>query len=410
MPPAPAVTRSAESLGLLALPTGAAQLWEDGAVTLFDRTGAVVQQLEVHQEPVRDVVVAPDGTWAVTAGDGPLVVVWDIDAETGRWSERDVLSGHGGDVRDLAVDPTGARLFTMSTDDTIIVWDMRPDGGFGEAYPGLDGRWISNRPRSSGPMGCWSRPRAPAPASARPGRARAGDRVASPRRFSTPTPARSSTEVPVGDTLARAAPASSVAVSPDGSMVAVTWALGTTVLDARTHEEIKTVVLPPNGTLGTDGEPLPTAPVWSAAWTPDGDTLLLGAASGDLVEPTDGYLVQVDTQTWQIRDDSIRRRCRPVDRASARTGASRVASASDDEIVFLDATTLEVVRRIPLAPDDRGINMSFSPDGRLLAGGRSSGAVYVLDTDDPGSRWPDRPCARRARCCRSSGWPTAGRS
>ena len=49
--------------------------------------------------------------------------------------------------------------------------------------------------------------------------------------------------------------------------------------------------------------------------------------------------------------------------------------------MFLDATTLEVVRRIPLAPDDRGINMSFSPDGRMLAVGSANSAVYVLDTE-----------------------------
>ncbi|WP_324274308.1 hypothetical protein [Blastococcus brunescens] len=37
---------------------------------------------------------------------------------------------------------------------------------------------------------------------------------------------------------------SSAAVSPDGSMVAVTWGLGATVLDTRTREVISQVTLP----------------------------------------------------------------------------------------------------------------------------------------------------------------------
>ena len=96
------------------------------------------QQLDVHQEPVRDVVVAPDGTWAVTAGDGPPVILWDVDPETGRWSRREVLTGHDGDVGRPRVDPAGPAVHRVG-DHTIITWDMSPDGGFGESDPGLDG-------------------------------------------------------------------------------------------------------------------------------------------------------------------------------------------------------------------------------------------------------------------------------
>ena len=90
----------------------------------------------VHQQPVRDVAVAPDGTWAVTAGDGAVVVVWDVDPATGRWSQREVLTGHGGDV--VTVDSTrrGSAVYTVSLDDTVITWDMTADGGFGARLPG----------------------------------------------------------------------------------------------------------------------------------------------------------------------------------------------------------------------------------------------------------------------------------
>ena len=106
--------RSVASLDVRPIPGGAAQFWEDGVVTLFDSSGAPVQQLAAHRQPVRDVVVAPDGTWAVTVGDAAAVVIWDIDPETGSWSQRDALTGHEGDVVEASIDPAGERLVTMS--------------------------------------------------------------------------------------------------------------------------------------------------------------------------------------------------------------------------------------------------------------------------------------------------------
>ena len=42
-------------------------------MTLVDRDGAILQELDAHEQQVRDVVVAPDETWAVTAGNGAEV-------------------------------------------------------------------------------------------------------------------------------------------------------------------------------------------------------------------------------------------------------------------------------------------------------------------------------------------------
>jgi hypothetical protein len=57
-----------------------------------------------------------------------------------------------------------------------------------------------------------------------------------------------------------------------------------------------------------------------------------------------------------------------------------VASANSSEAVILDADTLEVLRRVPLSVDDSLWAMSFSRDGRLLAGGGESGKIHVIDT------------------------------
>ena len=102
---------------------------------------------------MRDLVVAPDGTWAATGDNGSAVILWDIDPATGRWSVREVLTGHDGEIVDMAVDAAGRRLLTLSRDHTLITWDMSADGGFGETYPALEERWISNRPQLIEPAG-----------------------------------------------------------------------------------------------------------------------------------------------------------------------------------------------------------------------------------------------------------------
>jgi DNA-binding SARP family transcriptional activator/WD40 repeat protein len=359
--------------------TGAAQLWEDGGITLVDRDGTVRQQLDVHQEQVRDVVTAPDGTWGVTVGDGPLAILWDIDPRSGRWSQRERLTGHGGDILEAEVAPDGGRLITISADHTIITWDMGPDGGFGESYPALSGRWIAARPQAV-PDGLVVAP-------TRPGAFDTADRGANPgpdtmsvsASFLDAATGVLVEEVEVGDTIHGAVAGGSVAVSPDRSMVAVTWTLGTTVLDTRTHEVVTKIVLPPNGAVGNDRVPVPATVVWSAGWTPDGSTLLLGAER-NLVEMTGGYLVPVDTTTWEVGA--------PIEIGGS---ASAIAASPDGTllamavraaggIVILDARTLEVLRRAPLATDDVLQDLSFSADGRWLAGGGGRGVVHVFDT------------------------------
>jgi WD40 repeat protein len=136
-------------------------------------------------------------------------------------------------------------------------------------------------------------------------------------------------------------------------------------------------VLPPDGSIGPDGNPLPATPVWGAGWAPDGRTLLLGANEGDVVKPSGGYLAAVDTETWEVEKKFPTGAVQSLETApDERLIAATSASAA--ETVLLDAKSLEVVKRIPLA--ERGTDLSFSPDGRMLAVGGQSGALYVFDT------------------------------
>ena len=371
---------SEEILDFRALSHGAALLKADGGVTLVDDNGSPVQQLTAHQEPVRDLVMSPEGTWAVTVGDGSRVVLWDVAPSTGRWSQRETLTGHGGDVLGAVIDPSGRRLITVATDHTIISWDMTADGGLGTSYPGLAGRWIANRPRVIEPGGLLVAPTRPGvPYGEEQGSVPGPDTLSVAATFFDPTTGDVVQHVPVGDTIPQVVFGSSVTVSPDHSMVAVTWGLGTTVLDARTREVITEIVLPPTGDRGADGEPLPAAVVWCTGWTPDGSTLLLGATA-DAVDGTRGHLVPVNTATWELGD--------PIEIGSAQAIEASpdgemlaVALVGGPQIVVLDAETLDVEQTVSLQGDDRVGDLVFSPDGRLLAAGGQQGLLHLIDTE-----------------------------
>jgi hypothetical protein len=119
-------SRRSRSPALRLLPSGAAQLWTDGVITVLDRSGTPVQELDAHGSAVYDVAVSPDGTWAVSAGAGGAVVLWRIDPSTGRWHERERLVGHVGGVVAAEVDASGWTLVTVAEDRTAISWDMSP--------------------------------------------------------------------------------------------------------------------------------------------------------------------------------------------------------------------------------------------------------------------------------------------
>jgi hypothetical protein len=116
------------STGFRAFPGGAAQLWDDGTVTLVDRAGTPVQQLGVHGSPVQDVAVAPDGSWAVTVDAVGHVVRWDVAPTTGRWSGSEALAGHTAAVVGVEVDATGGTVVTVSRDHSVLSWRMGPEG------------------------------------------------------------------------------------------------------------------------------------------------------------------------------------------------------------------------------------------------------------------------------------------
>ena len=216
---------AAASVTYRALESGAAQLWHDGAVTLYDRSGRVTQQLDAHDVRVNDVVLAPDGTWAATVDTAGEIVLLGC-----RSGDRPVVPGpvpappRHRRASQAEASPDSSRLVTLSR-DTAIVWDLRPGRrvrGVAARHPGAlggqsaggrssRGGWWSHRrvrwvPDSSsffiepGPDHGRRRGDVPRPADRRGGRAGRGGR----------------------DTWRGTRLGASVAVSPDRRWVAVT--------------------------------------------------------------------------------------------------------------------------------------------------------------------------------------------
>ena len=304
---------------------------------------------------------------AVTLGEGGQVELWSINSRTGHWSLGESLVGHSGAAEQVDVSHDGRTLLTAARDGQLITWDLTPATGFGTTYPGLRNRWVSNRMGVIDPgrlVVAPTRTRTPTSERGTSGAlAGPGTRGVS-AVFLDPRDGRVVDQVPVGRTV-DAVFGSSVAVSPDRRSVAVTSGEAVTVLDTRTRDRVVRLPLPLSGALW----------VWSAGWSPDGSMLLLGT-EGDGV----GEVLVVDTETWQV-----------VRRFQPHWGSAQVLEwAPDGETLAVGVNyaaaiglydaDLRHLRTVELGEGGDVFDLSFSPDGRYLAAGRSGGGVDVLDT------------------------------
>jgi WD40 repeat protein len=68
---------------------------------------------------VQVLVVAPDGSWLASAGEGGAVRIWDPATGTARHT----LTGHPGEVSALVVAPDGSWLGSADTGGELRIWD-----------------------------------------------------------------------------------------------------------------------------------------------------------------------------------------------------------------------------------------------------------------------------------------------
>ena len=207
-----------------------------------------------HEAPIAALAASPDGTTLASASWDHTVRLWPLAGGPAR-----ALEGHTQNVNGVAFSPDGRTLVSVSYDLTVRIWPLSGPsaatvvaipsplnavaiGGDGEiAAGGADGRVY----------------------------------------FLTGDGARS------GDVAAGPRPVISLAISPDGAMVAAAGIGGSVaVIDRKTRDLARTLVGP-------------GLPVWSVAFMPDSRTLLTGGADHIIRrwnavtgEPVDSLLVE----------------------------------------------------------------------------------------------------------------------
>ncbi|MGY1726572.1 BTAD domain-containing putative transcriptional regulator [Geodermatophilus sp. SYSU D01062] len=372
--------RAAQPLGFRALGSGVAQLWSDGAVTLYGRDGAVRQELDAHRAGVADVEESPDGTWAVTVGGDPGVALWEVDPASGDWTRPQTPPGHEEAYVTVAeISPDGGRLFTAAPEGLIVVRDMRRGGGVGDALPTLDGRWVAGRPEVVEPGRLVVVP-------TRPVSRTGGDTWWEPApdtrqvsaTFLDPGTGEVVEDVDVGETPAEPGFPASVAVSPDRRRVAVTSGTAVTVLDTATRDVVVSIPLPANGERGEDGRSVSAGIASCAEWTPDGSRLVLCTREAAYPRTRPGLSV-VDLTGEVVQQVRSGGRAR-VSTTSPDGRLLAVGAENRAAVSVLDASTLVLRSVVELQDVDRIEDLAFSGDGRRIAVAGANGVVAFVDT------------------------------
>ncbi|MDC0833000.1 hypothetical protein POG22_08250 [Geitlerinema sp. CS-897] len=444
----------------------------DGTIRVWDATGEARRVLWGHEDGVTSLSWRPDGTvlasgswdgtiklWNAEDGrerqtlrgddDGIVSLQWSsngkmlVSADRLRgvklWNFHDrtlkVLQSDRGAIVRLSWNPRGTTFATVHEDGTATVWDLRgraiarlsddesdEDGAIADVVFAADGEQLLTA-HDDGTATVWTT---------------SGDRVATLRGHD--------------------APVRRVAVSPDGNLLATASQDGTVMLWNRRGQPLQTWVghdgtivaiafhpeAPVVATAGSDrtvrlwtwrGEPLSILPesdrpLTDIAWHPDGTILAVGdrdraivlwqailnAEGTALTEPATpihrlwGHGADVTGLSWHPDGESL-------------------ASSSHDRTVKL--WTLDRLNATEIAPmrmlsrgrmtsrpfgDDGLTDVSFSPDGRILAASDTSGRVVLwrnldlnLDLEtaiDRGCAWvadylqhsPDAPPDVKALC------------
>jgi WD40 repeat protein/serine/threonine protein kinase len=101
------------------------RLWDATPLT-DDPQAAYCVTLTEHTQPVHSVAYSPDGRWLASAS-RDRAIVWQLSGRA--ITPRSTLRGHRGFIMGLAFSPDNRMLASVGSDDTVKLWDLQAPVG-----------------------------------------------------------------------------------------------------------------------------------------------------------------------------------------------------------------------------------------------------------------------------------------
>lgn len=402
---------------------------DNGGLMLWDAAAGVPRRvLQGQPGRIRSLAFSPDGRWLASGSDNRTVFLWDLQSD----ARPQVLAGHRNGLEDLVFAPDGQGLYSVAFDDTFIAWDLGPrqhrelikahDGSVRALALSPDGSTLATAGDDRS-IGLWN------PAA----------RTLLGRLDGHRGPVRALAFSPDGQVLASGSDddrrillwnlasrglqqqwetpgdVTSLAFSPDGSRIAsgsentesiVLWnaMTGARVGELAGHDlQVTALAFSPDGKRLYSGGSDQAVRTWDLATAAEAaDPMGAGGSVAQLALSPDGNRLASsahwpgDLLLWHLAGAEP---TLPL-KTDGPGGDHRIAFSPDGRMLAHVAGELRldiVLRSVDaqralgmLEADASTLALAFTPDGKRLVSGHSSGDVVLWDADV--GRWPQRAC------------------